>query len=253
MRGKICDAMGRGEYELSRKWIGIFSESDPVEAASLLVSSYIEEGDTDGAKLALEKLRRIHPEGVETRFLMARVAFMSRNCPDALGLLKSVPEEKIPNPWREKVYNLMGQCYRFLGDSVKSTECYFKASQAAETSELAALEYSNYLFNLHYLPSLAPEKARAVAQGYDVFFREVPKFFHRWRRKDQGKIRVGYVSPDFRNHVVVRFSYALLSAYDKERFEVFAYMSGRGDGVSCHLMDLVDGWRDISHCSTSEA
>ncbi len=84
--------------------------------------------------------------------------------------------------------------------------------------------------------------------------RSVPTtFFHRWRRREQKKIRIGYLSPYFCNHEMLRFLYVFLAIYNKARFEVFAYMSGRGDGVSCHLMDLVDGWRDVSRCSPSEA
>ncbi len=84
--------------------------------------------------------------------------------------------------------------------------------------------------------------------------RSVPTtFFHRWRRREQKKIRIGYLSPYFCNHEMLRFLYAFLAIYNKARFEVFAYMSGCGDGVSCHLMDLVEGWRDVSRCSPSEA
>lgn len=84
--------------------------------------------------------------------------------------------------------------------------------------------------------------------------RSVPTtFFHRWRRREQKKIRIGYLSPYFCNHEMLRFLYVFLAIYNKARFEVFAYMSGRGDGVSCHLMDLVDGWRDVSCCSPFEA
>ena len=254
LRRRVYDALERHDYEGAREAADALAEVDSAEAASLRVSSYIEEGDAEGAERALGELLRLRPGEAETCFLQARVLFMGGNRSAALEILQNIEPERIPRPWQEKVYNLMGQCHRFLGDSRRSAECYLRASRAAETEELGALEYSNYLFNLHYLPPLPPEEAREKARGYDAFFRRVPRFYHRWRRKEPGKrIRVGYLSPDFRDHVVMRFSYWLLAGHDRERFAVYAYMRGKGDAVSCHMAEKAEVWRDVSGCSPAEA
>lgn len=252
LRSRAYDALGRGDYTEARKAIGELAAVSPREAASLLVSSYIEEGDEGGAKKALKELLALDSESVEAGFLEARVVFMGGNRVKTLERLKKLEKMSMPPAWQEKVWNLMGQCYRFLGDSQRAAEFYLKASQAAKSPELAALEYSNYLFNLHYLPPLSPEEEKSAAKGYDKFFQKVPRYYHRRRQKSQEKIKIGYISPDLRNHVVTRFSYALLTAYDKNRFIVYAYLTGKGDGVSAHLAEKVDGWRDVSRCTPEE-
>ena len=79
------------------------------------------------------------------------------------------------------------------------------------------------------------------------------KFYHRWRKEHQEKIRIGYLSHHFCDHVNMRLLYAFLSGCNGERFEVFAYMGGKEDKVTGHLMGLADGWRDISQCTAEEA
>ena len=253
LRRKIYDLLEHGDYEGARMYLSAWKMESPIEARNLLVSTYIEEGDAEGAERALTDLIALCPQSIETKFLQARVLFLRGERWESLAVLQKIPEKKIPPAWKEKIYNLMGQCWRFFGNSQRSVEYYLRASRTACSAELGALEYSNYLFNLHYLPDVTPSKARKAAQGYDDFFRHVPRFYHRWRQDDRAKLRIGYVSPDLRDHVVMRFSYALLNAYDKEKFEVFAYMSGQEDSVSNYLIGQVDGWRNINSCTADEA
>ncbi len=78
-------------------------------------------------------------------------------------------------------------------------------------------------------------------------------FYHSWRNADQKKIRIGYLSPYFHFHGMMQFGIVFLSNYDRERFEVFVYMYGKEDEVSGFLEDRVQGWRNISQCTTEEA
>ncbi len=60
------------------------------------------------------------------------------------------------------------------------------------------------------------------------------------------RLRIGYVSGDFRDHVVARNILPLFRNRDRERFEVFCYYnSGLNDEVTAEFRSLVDGWRDI--------
>src|SRR5262249_11417660 len=53
-----------------------------------------------------------------------------------------------------------------------------------------------------------------------------------WRgeRYDNSKIRVGYVSSEFRDHVTSRLMTELFELHDKNRFELFAFDNGWDDG-----------------------
>ena len=60
------------------------------------------------------------------------------------------------------------------------------------------------------------------------------------------RIRIGYLSPDFRDHAVARFIEPVLSHHDKSRFEIFCYANlARPDRTTERLKGLADHWRDI--------
>lgn len=60
------------------------------------------------------------------------------------------------------------------------------------------------------------------------------------------KIRVGYVSPDFREHSVSYFAYPLIANHDRTKFEIHAFsnMTG-GDAMTEKFKAVVDAWHDI--------
>lgn len=56
------------------------------------------------------------------------------------------------------------------------------------------------------------------------------------------RLRVGYVSGDFRQHAVSYFIEQLFAHHDRARIELFAYSNGRRDAVTDRLQSLVDHW-----------
>ncbi|MCG3124952.1 MAG: Beta-barrel assembly-enhancing protease [Phycisphaerales bacterium] len=61
------------------------------------------------------------------------------------------------------------------------------------------------------------------------------------------RIRLGYMSPDFREHSVAYFVEPILRNHDRSRFEVFAYSStGSVDARTERFKTLVEHWRDIA-------
>jgi protein O-GlcNAc transferase len=67
------------------------------------------------------------------------------------------------------------------------------------------------------------------------------------------RIRVGYVSPDFRRHAVMQFFEPILAAHDHESFRIFCYSDGRAqDEVTARLRGQADDWRDTAGLSDDE-
>ncbi len=63
-------------------------------------------------------------------------------------------------------------------------------------------------------------------------------------RTPERKIRVGFVSPDFKAHVVALFIQQLFKNYDKSQFEFYGYAEVENpDGYTSTFMGLLDGWR----------
>ena len=81
--------------------------------------------------------------------------------------------------------------------------------------------------------------------GNGTGFQERMGFFHdRRSRLDDGRLRIGYVSPDFREHSVSYFFLPLLAAHDRREVEVFCYAEvKRPDKVTDRIKTFSDHWR----------
>lgn len=68
------------------------------------------------------------------------------------------------------------------------------------------------------------------------------------RASAPGRLRLGYLSSDFRDHPVGQVIRRLFELHDRNAFEVFAYSSGRDDGsdVRRHLERTADRFVDIA-------
>jgi predicted O-linked N-acetylglucosamine transferase (SPINDLY family) len=60
------------------------------------------------------------------------------------------------------------------------------------------------------------------------------------------RLRIGYVSPDFRAHSVAFFIEPLLSAHNRDQVEVFCYANLlQPDPMTHHLREIADQWRNV--------
>jgi len=105
--------------------------------------------------------------------------------------------------------------------------------------------YSSLLFNLNYRPDLSAE---AIAAEYRRFEATQtaglpPSAPHANGRDPNRRLRLGYVSPDFSDHVVAGFMLPILAAHDKAEVEIIAYAEVRSpDATSRRIMEIADAW-----------
>jgi predicted O-linked N-acetylglucosamine transferase (SPINDLY family) len=72
-------------------------------------------------------------------------------------------------------------------------------------------------------------------------------------RTPDRRLRVGYVSPDFRAHSQAVFTVPLFAAHDHERFAIYGYADvAKPDQVTARLKSCVDVWRDIRGLSSDQ-
>jgi predicted O-linked N-acetylglucosamine transferase (SPINDLY family) len=146
----------------------------------------------------------------------------------------------------------------FLGMGLLQTGRQHEAAAALERA--VALQpsnpqiYSQWLAALHYIPTEDRAARHAAFQGYSARFEEPvlrrPKpLATGWesRLREGRRVRVGYVSGDFRNHSVAFFVEPLLRHHDRGRFEIFAYMTRRdSDAVTERLRGMAEHWRMVA-------
>jgi predicted O-linked N-acetylglucosamine transferase (SPINDLY family)/GT2 family glycosyltransferase len=72
-------------------------------------------------------------------------------------------------------------------------------------------------------------------------------------RLPRSRIRIAYISPDFRRHSVGYFFLPLLENHDRSKFEVYCLSDAKNiDDMTKQMITLADGWRDISLLSDDE-
>jgi predicted O-linked N-acetylglucosamine transferase (SPINDLY family) len=124
----------------------------------------------------------------------------------------------------------------------------------AEASYRRALElkpdyreaHSNLLFMLNYHPDRSAEEVFSAYRQFDD--RLGRPLRSQWRphgndRLPSRRLRVGYVSPDFRRHTCRHFIEPLLDHHDISVVEVFAYAEvGAEDEVTARMKTRVEHW-----------
>jgi len=114
---------------------------------------------------------------------------------------------------------------------------------------------SNLLYTLNYDETVSPEALHAehAAWGSSVRF---PIGGSRFANvADPGRrLRVGYVSGDFRHHSVAFFFAPLIEAHDRGAVEVFLYSNdARADAMTARIKARADHWVPIHHLSDEMA
>ena len=105
--------------------------------------------------------------------------------------------------------------------------------------------YHSAAFLMMNAVDVPPEEVYRRSLAYEQLFADVRPYTHEGRRK-KDKIRIGYVSGDFREHVMQYFIWPFLAGFDRDDFEVYCYSLGKTDQYTDFFKTLVTVWRDVS-------
>jgi predicted O-linked N-acetylglucosamine transferase (SPINDLY family) len=121
--------------------------------------------------------------------------------------------------------------------------------------QLSAL-HSNLLLTLHYHPNYSPADLAREHRAWSERHVKPLAATHRPHDNDPApgrRLRIGYVSPDLREHPMARFLLPLLSEHDPAQVEVFAYSDvTKPDAVTDLIRGHVDRWRDSATQSDAQ-
>jgi tetratricopeptide (TPR) repeat protein len=215
----------------ARAWVAELGEAP--EALALLADTLLRR-DPWGAVSALERAIEKRPEDAVLwgslgrarmragRYVLARAAF-TRSLDLGGGL------------------DVVGNLANLLG-ATRDTEGAVRLfdSVASSDSEYAGRARSNRLFTMCAMDGSSDELVAAHrAWGMGMAGPANRPFFERER------LRIGYLSSDFRTHSVAYFMEALLREHDRERFEIFAYGCGTPDAMTSKLESSCDVFRRL--------
>ncbi|MBK8161713.1 MAG: tetratricopeptide repeat protein [Gammaproteobacteria bacterium] len=137
----------------------------------------------------------------------------------------------------------LGSALTTQGKVEEGMRCY---EEGLRIDPASAAGHSARLFSLHNLSSVSAEDSYA-AQRFFAAQCETPLKAHRrphTNDRDPGRrLRIGYVSPDFRRHPVANFIEPVLAHHDRARVEVHGYYNNyERDDWTDRMALLVDHW-----------
>ena len=146
-----------------------------------------------------------------------------------------------------EAYLNLGNARKDQGQAEEAVRWY---RRALEIKPDYARAHSNLLFVMCYSSVYSSETIAAEHRTWNEKHAQ-PCYAkvqaHPNDRDPNRRLRVGYVSADFRGHAVGYFIEPLFACHDRTNVMVFAYSNGGcPDATTARLQQLADGWRDIA-------
>ena len=116
--------------------------------------------------------------------------------------------------------------------------------------------HSLFLFNLNYSPDLDQNEIYSYYEKFNKQF--CLQFRKKWkpfpkRKIKRKKLKIGYVSPDFKNHSMKGFLEPIISNHNHNDFEIYAFAELKSeDATSKKYKSLVDYWVPTKNLSDND-
>ena len=148
-------------------------------------------------------------------------------------------------PRSVKVLDGLGASYSELGDTAAAVRCF---RRLVELEPHSPGHRSAMLYELHYDPAVDPRTLYQEHRKWDEL--HVKDSFRNRRhpndRNPARKLRVGYVSPDFKEHTPPRFMTGAFVHHDPDQFELYVYSDvDKPDEITAFLRGRAEQWRDV--------
>jgi predicted O-linked N-acetylglucosamine transferase (SPINDLY family) len=212
-----------------------------VDALNNLGNLMRELGRYPEAEASLQRALVVRPDYAEAHYNLGIVLFRQRRLEEAVA---SYQEALRYQPDHAEAHLNLGNARKDQGRLDDAISAY---RAALRIKPQAAHICSNIAFALHYHPGY---DAQTIWEECSLFNRQHAEPLgtlvrpHANRPDPQRRLRIGYVSPDFREHVDSYFTIPLFSNHDHARYEIFAYAGvARPDAVTERLRGHVDVWR----------
>ncbi len=241
-RASIMRSLGRFEAGIKDIQQALSINPNYTEAKECLAYLLRETGRTDEALNLYQHLAQINPDNLNTLLNLGILCGQANKLDEAASYYQqAIAIEPNNASIRNNLANILKNQQHF--------EAAAEQYQAALKIRPDFVEaHSNYLFLLSYNVLCSPEVMLSEHRHWDdVHGLEGRRhlFQHQLKQPPAAnkKLRIGYVSPDFRTHSVSYFFEPIAQGYNRQSMEVYCYAEvAKPDAVTERIQSLVDGW-----------
>ncbi|MSR33199.1 MAG: tetratricopeptide repeat protein [Phycisphaerales bacterium] len=287
--GRVCGLNDDLHYALTMANKGRVPGKSPINNAMTLAQQYHAQGALDKALSLYEQVLSIQPNHGDALCWLGVLRFQSGDSQNAIELLRRSTECRpaqakffynlgkvhhtigdIPeaitayqraidiDPRQPQAHCNLANAQQMLGHLDEALKQFERAMVACPTSPILR---TMYLCALNYLPSPDRQAIFAAHKKFGDLFeaplRPQASVANANQHSDAQTgaatprpLRIGYVSPDFKQHSVAHFIEPVLTAHDKSKFEVFCYSNNfMSDEVTERIKSQCAHWRVIANQS----
>jgi protein O-GlcNAc transferase len=237
--GLALEDQGEHDKAIAAYRQAVSIKSDMAEAQYNLGIALKEQGKLDEATAAYRQAIRIQPDLAEAHSNFGVTLKEQGKLEEAVTAYRQAIRAK---PDYAEAYSNLGIA---LNEQGKLDEAIVAYRQAIRIKPGYAAAHSNLLFSLNYHDKWTADSLFAAHQEWDERYgRQTSRPTAYANDREAGRrLKIGYVSPDFRMHSVAYFVEPLLKEHDRQAIEVFCYAEvKRQDAVAADLQRLADHW-----------
>lgn len=245
----------RGEYRQAARYYSHALEADPkyADAAHNLGIALHFMGQIDDAIVCYQRALALSPDSAQ---LYYNLGLAQETSGDYAAAIDSQEKALKLNPDHLEAFFRLGYLKRtvcdwdgldaFVAELERRVEDYVPDKDPVKLSPWAGLTLN-----------VRPEVYRRLAQQYAEVTEGSVSNIRIQEKKDhshhQGKLRIGYLSPDFGQHAIGMLTRDLFQSHDRESFEVCSYSLRQDTHPNlAHVRDTSDVFRDVSGLSFAE-
>ena len=199
-------------------------------------------GQLDSAVVSYRCAIEIKPDFIEAYSNLGDALRTLGKLDDALASYRRVVDIK---PDLAEGHNNLGSVLKDAGRLDEAIACYRRAVALNPHHTQA---HSNLVYTLYFHPAFDERsllaEAKQFASTHPSPLQPSLNLHASHDYTSERRLRIGYVSPDFRNHCQSLFTIPLLSNHDHTHFEIYCYAQlAQPDEMSERLITYADVWR----------
>lgn len=214
-------------------------------------------GNLEMSKDIINTALQHEPTEIRLLNMIGAIYYLEKDYYHAIEHYKKIIESKpTQNSSLKNIYNNIGFSCSAIGKCGKALNYFedglkIECEKNQKNTEMDVQLLQNKLINYDYMCENPSDVFMQFLRINDML--ETKHVCHH-RKSSDGIIRLGYISPDFRQHVCMSFLMAIFKYFNRTKFDVYCYANVRTEDKVSETIKSFEGikWFNISNMNTQQ-